>query len=232
MDNYIEIKNITKTYNKTLALDDLTLSLSKGKVYGLLGPNGSGKTTLLKILASLTNPNKGEIRILDKKLDYSNKKSTVFLADKQFLYDELTTLDNVNIFNDFYEDFDLEYANKLIEYFNLDLKDRPCDFSKGDYKKLAISLVLSRDADLYLLDEPTNELDPISFAKTLDLLIEKFDGEKTFIIATHQIEMLENLFDEVIFLDQGSLHHMDDAKNIRNKNMSDIYNFYDEIYLG
>ena len=232
MDNYIEIKNITKTYNKTLALDDLTLNLSKGRVYGLLGPNGSGKTTLLKSIAGLTNPNKGEISILDKKLDYNNKKSTVFLADSPFLYDELTPLDNVNIFNDFYDDFDLEYANSLIDYFNLNLNNKPSDLSKGDYKKLAISLVLARDAELYLLDEPTNELDPISVAKTLDLLIEKFDGQKTFIIATHQIEMLENLFDEAIFLDQGSLHHMDDAKNIRNKNMTDIYDFYDEIYLG
>ncbi|MBP2068892.1 ABC transporter ATP-binding protein [Anaerococcus nagyae] len=232
MDNYIEVRNLTKTYKKTVALDNLNLDLEKGKVYGLLGPNGSGKTTLLKSIAGLARPDNGEIIISGEKLSYKSKNNISFLADKRFLFDNLTAKDNLNIFADFYDDFDKELAERLMDYFSVDLKDKPLNFSKGDYKKLAICLVLSRDTDLYLLDEPTNGLDPISLAKVQDLLIEKFDGKKTFLMATHQIESMENLFEEVIFLDRGSIHHIDQAKNIRNENMSDIYDFYDEIYLG
>lgn len=232
MANYIEIKNLKKTYNDITALDNLDLDLAKGRVYGILGPNASGKTTLLKAIAGLVRPDQGEISIAGEKLTYKGKKNISFLSDRRFLFDDLTVKDNINIFSDFYSDFDKELAEKLIDYFNVNRKDKAVNFSKGDYKKLAICLVLSRDTDLYLLDEPTDGLDPISLAKVQDLLIEKFNSEKTFLIATQQIQSMENLFEDVIFLDRGSIHHIDQAKNIRNENMTDIYDFYDEIYLG
>lgn len=232
MDNYIDIKNLSKSYESNIAIDDLSLDLAKGKIYGLIGPNGSGKTSLLKVIAGISKVDKGRINISGKPINFSVKNDLAFLADRPFLYDDLKTKDNFDLFDDFYDDFDKERAARLMEYFYINEKAKPSSLSKGDYKKLAISLILSRDADLYLLDEPSNGLDSISIAKLQDLLIEMFDGKKTFIIATHQIDLMENLFEELIFLEKGKLHHRNSARNIRDEHGTDIYDFYDQIYLG
>ena len=232
MDKIVKANSLSKSYKKKIALDDLSLDLDQGKVYGLLGPNGSGKTTLLKVLAGLVKADRGRVSLLGERPSYKTKAFTAYLPDRYFLIENMTIRETIEMFDDFYEDYDKNFSNKLIEYFNLDPKDTTNSLSKGDREKLNLSLVLARDAKIYLLDEPLDGLDPISIAKITDIIIDKIGENRTFIITTHQINEIENLFDELIFLDRGKVISLEKADDIHDEKGISISDYYNGMYVG
>lgn len=232
MAKAIEVRNFTKKYKDILALDDVTINMSLGKITGVLGPNGSGKTTLLKALAGFIRPDSGEIIFAGEKMNKLDKNKLAYLPDEKFLFVYQSIKEAGLMYKDFFIDFDYELFEKTLEYFHLNPQAKISGLSKGDYKKLGLCLNLARNTDIYIFDEPLDGLDPISTAKIIDLIIDKMSAERTFIISTHQIETIENLFDEVIFLSRGSVHDFAPARDIRDHHDMDLADYYDEIYLG
>lgn len=230
MDKIITIENLTKKYKDTLAIDDLSLEIEKGKVVGLLGPNGSGKSTLLKLIVGLLRKDSGKI-LIDGKIPGIETKSMIsYLPDSYYLYEKLTVRETIDMYGDFYEDFDKNQSDKLLDYLSIPRDKMTKDLSKGLRERLLISLNLSRDADIFIMDEPVDGVDPVAKQAVIDMIIEKMAKDKTFIITTHQIGDLENLFEDIVFLDKGKVLMHKDAIAIREENMMEISDYYKEVY--
>lgn len=230
MDKIITIDNLTKKYKETLAIDDLSLEIEKGKVVGLLGPNGSGKSTLLKLIVGLLKKDAGKILIDGKSPGVETKSMISYLPDSYYLYEKLTVRDTIDMYGDFYKDFDKKQSDKLLDYLSIPRDKMTKDLSKGLRERLLISLNLSRDADIFIMDEPVDGVDPVAKQAVIDMIIEKMAKDKTFIITTHQIGDLENLFEDIIFLDKGKVLMHKDAIAIREENMMEISDYYKEVY--
>lgn len=230
MDKIIIIDNLTKKYKETLAIDDLSLEIEKGKVVGLLGPNGSGKSTLLKLIVGLLKKDSGKILIDGKSPGIETKSMISYLPDSYYLYEKLTVRETIDMYGDFYKDFDKNQSDKLLDYLSIPRDKMTKDLSKGLRERLLISLNLSRDADIFIMDEPVDGVDPVAKQAVIDMIIEKMAKDKTFIITTHQIGDLENLFEDIIFLDKGKVLMHKDAIAIREENMMEISDYYKEVY--
>lgn len=230
MDKIITIDNLTKKYKDTLAIDDLSLEIEKGKVVGLLGPNGSGKSTLLKLIVGLLRKDSGKILIDGKSPGIETKSMISYLPDSYYLYEKLTVRETIDMYGDFYKDFDKNQSDKLLDYLSIPRDKMTKDLSKGLRERLLISLNLSRDADIFIMDEPVDGVDPVAKQAVIDMIIEKMGRGKTFIITTHQIGDLENLFEDIIFLDKGKVLMHKDAITIREENMMEISDYYKEVY--
>ena len=200
MDKIITINNLTKKYKDTLAIDDLSLEIERGKVVGLLGPNGSGKSTLLKLIVGLLRKDSGKILIDGKSPGIETKSMISYLPDSYYLYEKLTVRETIDMYGDFYKDFDKNQSDKLLDYLSIPRDKMTKDLSKGLRERLLISLNLSRDADIFIMDEPVDGVDPVAKQAVIDMIIEKMEKGKTFIITTHQIGDLENLFEDIIFI--------------------------------
>lgn len=230
MDKIITIDNLTKKYKETLAIDDLSLEIEKGKVVGLLGPNGSGKSTLLKLIVGLLKKDSGKILIDGKSPSLDTKSMISYLPDSYYLYEKLTVRETIDMYGDFYKDFDKNQSDKLLDYLSIPRDKMTKDLSKGLRERLLISLNLSRDADIFIMDEPVDGVDPVAKQAVIDMIIEKMAKDKTFIITTHQIGDLENLFEDIVFLDKGKVLMHKDAIAIREENMMEISDYYKEVY--
>lgn len=230
MDKIITIDNLTKKYKDTLAIDDLSLEIEKGKVVGLLGPNGSGKSTLLKLIVGLLRKDSGKIVIDGKSPGIETKSKISYLPDSYYLYEKLTVRETIDMYGDFYKDFDKNQSDKLLDYLSIPRDKMTKDLSKGLRERLLISLNLSRDADIFIMDEPVDGVDPVAKQAVIDMIIEKMGKGKTFIITTHQIGDLENLFEDIVFLDKGKVLMHKDAIAIREENMMEISDYYKEVY--
>ena len=230
MDKIITIDNLTKKYKETLAIDDLSLEIENGKVVGLLGPNGSGKSTLLKLIVGLLKKDSGKILIDGKSPGIETKSMISYLPDSYYLYEKITVRETIDMYGDFYKDFDKNQSDKLLDYLSIPRDKMTKDLSKGLRERLLISLNLSRDADIFIMDEPVDGVDPVAKQAVIDMIIEKMAKDKTFIITTHQIGDLENLFEDIIFLDKGKVLMHKDAIAIREENMMEISDYYKEVY--
>ena len=230
MDKIITINNLTKKYKDTLAIDDLSLEIEKGKVVGLLGPNGSGKSTILKLIVGLLRKDSGKILIDGKSPGIETKSMISYLPDSYYLYEKLTVRETIDMYGDFYKDFDKNQSDKLLDYLSIPRDKMTKDLSKGLRERLLISLNLSRDADIFIMDEPVDGVDPVAKQAVIDMIIEKMEKGKTFIITTHQIGDLENLFEDIIFLDKGKVLMHKDAIAIREENKMEISDYYKEVY--
>lgn len=230
MDKIISINNLTKKYKQVRAIDNLSLDIERGKVTGLLGPNGSGKSTLLKLIVGLLRKDDGEILINSKKPGLETKAMISYLPDSYYLYERLSVRETLTMYEDFYKDFDKKRSDMLVEYLRIPLDKKTKDLSKGLRERLLICLNLSRDAEIYIMDEPVDGVDPIAKQAVLDAIIDKLAKDKTFIITTHQIKDLENLFEDVIFLDKGKVLLHKEAADIRRENGLDLSDYYKEVY--
>ena len=231
MDKAIEVKNISKKYSNSPALDDISFDIEIGRVVGLLGPSGSGKSTLIKILTGIVKADSGSFNILGEKLSPDVKKKMTYKADDLIIEENLRIIDLINLYEHFYPDFSSDESKETIDFLGLDEKRMTMGLSKGQRQKLNLALALANNAEIFLLDEVFDGLDPISTSKAMDLLIDRIDGEKTFIIASQQLELVESLLNEVIFLDNGRIHYRDTALGINRTQRADISEFYDSIYL-
>lgn len=211
----VECRELTKTFPGKIALDNVDLKLGRGKVIGLLGPNGSGKTTLIKILNGLIQPTAGFASI-DGELPGPYTKSQIsYLPDKNYFADWMNVTDLLDLFEDFYEDFDVRRAESMCMSLGLGPKDRLKEMSKGTKEKFQLVLVMSRNAQLYLLDEPIAGVDPAARDYILNTIINNYNEEGTILISTHLISDIEKILDEVVFLREGRVIRHEAVEDIR-----------------
>lgn len=228
----INIINLNKKYRNKIILDNINLNIEKGKIIGLLGPNGSGKTTLMKILLNITKEDNGEIYINNEKKSEETNKYISFLPDAPFIDKDLSINEARNYFKFFYTDFNDKKFENLINKLNLNLKDKIKNLSKGNIEKLNLILILSRDAKIYILDEPIAGVDIVTRNEILKLIIENISDESTAIISTHLIKDIEHIFDQVMFLKDANIDNIYNVEDIRiNKNIS-VEDLYLEYFGG
>lgn len=228
----INIINLNKKYRNKIILDNINLNIEKGKIIGLLGPNGSGKTTLMKILLNITKEDNGKIYINNEKKSEETNKYISFLPDAPFIDKDLSINEARNYFKFFYTDFNDEKFENLINKLNLNLKDKIKNLSKGNIEKLNLILILSRDAKIYILDEPIAGVDIVTRNEILKLIIENISDESTAIISTHLIKDIEHIFDQVMFLKDANIDKIYNVEDIRiNKNIS-VEDLYLEYFGG
>ncbi len=230
MANIVEIKDLNKLYHKKKALNNLTLNLESGKIYGMLGPNGSGKTSLIKILAGILRKSSGEVLIDGHKPDVYTKTIVAYLPDRSFLYKWMNIQDAINLFKDFYQDFDESKAYELLDFMKLERNMKTTELSKGMTEKLNLALVLSRQAKLYILDEPIAGVDPVARDQILDAIINNYRESSTMLITTHLVRDMENIFDDVVFLKEGVVALMGSAETLRAEKGMQIDELYKQIF--
>lgn len=218
----IECKKLCKNYGAKKVLKNINLNIEKGKIVGLLGPNGSGKTTFIKLLNDLLAPTSGEVLINGKKPGIESKKIISYLPERTYLDNNLKVEEIIEFFEDFYEDFDSKIAFKLLKKLKIDPKDKLKTMSKGTKEKVQLILVMSRRAELYILDEPIGGVDPAARDYILDTIMENFNQGATILISTHLISDIERILDDVIFIQDGQIKEHDSADQLRKKHNKSI----------
>ena len=222
----LKISNLNKSFEKKEILKDVNISLPKGKIVGLLGKNGAGKTTLIKLINDLLTPTSGEILINGNKIGVESKKIISYLPERTYLNKQMKVSEVIEYFSDFYDNFDADKAKRLLKDLNLDINQRLTKMSKGMQEKVQLVLVMSRNADLYILDEPLGGVDPATRDYILDTILSNFNEGASVIISTHLISDIERILDEVIFIDDGKIILQSDADKLRRKEKGSI----DEIF--
>ena len=201
----IEINKLNKSFGTVTALDDVSLELDKGQIVGLLGPNGSGKTTLIKLMNGLLTPDSGSILINGIQPGKETRKVVAYLPDRNALPDYMTTEQLMGLYADFFSDFNMVKAERMITDLGIDLKEQMKKMSKGTREKLQLCLVMARDAEVYLLDEPIGGVDPATRDYILRTIISNYNEDAVVIISTHLIADIESVLDDVIFLREGKI---------------------------
>lgn len=230
MDVLLKSSNLKKTYFNKKALNGFDLEIQKGKIVGLLGPNGSGKTTFLKIAAGILKETSGEILIDGNKPGVITKGEVSYLPDKDYLFKWMKIQDALNFFKDMYKDFDYEKALKLLDFMNLDINSKVKALSKGMSEKLYLTLVLSRNAKLYILDEPLGGVDPTTREKILDVILDNYTEDSSILITTHLVSDIERLFNDVAFISDGKIILSGDAEELRIERKMSIDEIYREVF--
>ena len=224
--NILEVKNLSITLGNKEILKDVSLTIPKGKIVGLLGKNGAGKSTLIKSINDLLTPTSGSILVKGNKIGVESKKVISYLPERTYLNKQMKVSEVISYFKDFYDDFDDNKAKKLLKDLDLDINETLSKMSKGMQEKVQLVLVMSRNADLYILDEPLGGVDPATRDYILDTILSNFNESASVIISTHLISDIEKILDEVIFIDKGSVILQSEADKLRNKEKSSI----DEIF--
>ena len=222
----IKCDHLYKTFDNKEILRDVNLSIPKGKIIGLLGKNGTGKTTLIKLINDLLNPTSGEILVNGKKPGVESKRIISYLPERTYLDKNMKVEQILTFFEEFYDNFNKEKAIKLLKDLDLDINLKVSKMSKGMREKLQLILVMSRDAEIYILDEPLGGVDPATRDYILDTILSNFNEGASIIISTHLISDIERILDEVIFIDKGSIVLTSSADELRKKEQSSI----DEIF--
>lgn len=218
----LRLEHVQKNYGKTEALSGVNLDIQPGRIVGLLGPNGSGKTTIIKLINGLLQPTSGQVLINGEKPSPKTKKVVSYLPDTTYLGDNMKIKEVFAMFKDFYSDFDEEKANHLLEDLKLDEKSRLKNLSKGNKEKVQLILVMSRKADLYVLDEPIGGVDPAARDYILKTIIQNRSENSSVLISTHLISDIEDILDDVIFIKDGEILLQEDANELRRKHDNSI----------
>ena len=229
MAELLRCDGITKKYGGQVALNNVSLSVEGGRIIGLLGPNGSGKTTLIKLINGLLTPTAGSIAICGSAPGVETKKVVAYLPDSNYLNSWMTVGQLVNMFADFYEDFRRDTATEMLSRLGITTEARLKTLSKGNKEKVSLILVMSRSAKLYVLDEPIAGVDPATRDYIISTIIGNYTPEASVIISTHLISDIEQILDEVIFINNGNivLHKSVDA--IREENGKSADELFREV---
>ena len=224
--NLLECKELEKSYGKKKVLDKINLTIPRGKIIGLLGKNGTGKSTLIKIINDLLTASGGKVLVNGKEIGIESKKVISYLPERTCLDKTMTVDKVVKYYEEFYENFDAEKARKLLADLQLDTTQKLSKMSKGMQEKVQLVLVMSRSAELYILDEPLGGVDPATRDYILDTILSNFNEGASVIISTHLISDIERILDEVIFIDGGKIVLTADCDELRTRENGSV----DEIF--
>lgn len=231
MSELVEINNLTKVYEKKkLALDHLNLIIPRGKIIGLLGPNGSGKTTLIKLINGLLTATEGEILINGNKPGAETKSWVSYLPERTYFQSSMKVKELIAYFSDFYSDFRPERARQMLANLNISEDAQLKTLSKGTKEKVQLIMVMSRDAQLYILDEPIAGVDPAARDYILKTIITNYNENSTVLISTHLISDIEKILDEVIFIRDGKLLLQETVENIRENKGKSVDAYFREVF--
>ncbi len=230
MSELLRCECLTKQYGKTTALDGVSFTLESGKIVGLLGPNGSGKTTFIKILNGLLTPTSGAVYIDGEKPGPSTKAKVAYLPDNIYLNTWMTVEEIVRYFADFYADFSTERAYEMLSRLGISPKQRLKSLSKGNKEKVCLILVMSRQAKLYVLDEPIAGVDPAARDYVISTIINNYNPEATVLISTHLISDIEQVLDEVLFIRDGHLVLKKSVEDIRAEEGKSVDELFREVF--
>lgn len=231
MNNLVEIQGLVKAYDsRTIAVNNLTLAIPRGKIIGLLGPNGSGKTTLIKMLNGLLAPTQGSILINGMEPGPETKTIISYLPERTYFDNSRNITELVDFFNDFYADFSKERAMEMLASLGINPKAKLKTLSKGTKEKVQLILVMSRQAQLYILDEPIAGVDPAARDYILKTIISNYNPEATILLSTHLISDIENILDEVIFVRYGQLVLQTSVDDIREKHGKSVDAYFREVF--
>lgn len=226
----VECKGLCKNYGSKIALNNINLNIEQGKIVGLLGPNGSGKTTLIKILSGLLTAGSGEALVSGKPIGIETKKIISYLPERTYLSEWMTVKQTISFFKDFYADFSEETAYGMLDKLGINSGEHLRTMSKGTREKVQLILVMSRNAELYLLDEPIGGVDPAARDYILKTIIANYNENASVIISTHLITDVENILDEVVFLKYGCLMLHESVDDIREKHGKSVDALFREVF--
>lgn len=226
----IELKNVSKRYKQTEALKNVSLSLKPGQIVGILGPNGSGKTTLIKILNGLLRDYSGEVLIDNQSVGVHSKSLISYLPDQTYLADWMNGEKAIDLFKDMYSDFDETRMRDLMAKLKLESKQSIKTMSKGMKERFQLALVMSRNAKIYILDEPIGGVDPAARELILNTILDNYASDSLVIISTHIISEIEQIFDTVVFLKEGEVVLCDDVDQIRSSHNKSIDELFKEVF--
>ena len=230
MSELLRCENLTKRYGALTALDNVNVSLESGKIYGLLGPNGSGKTTLIKIINGLLTPTKGSILIDGNAPGVETKKIVSYLPDNSYLYSWMRVEQIVEMFSEFYSDFREDAAYEMLAGLGINRSAKLKTLSKGNKEKVCLILVMSRRAKLYVLDEPIAGVDPATRDYIISTIINNYDPEASVLLSTHLISDIEQVLDEVIFIQNGQILLQKSVDAIREENGKSVDALFREVF--
>lgn len=229
----VYLDHVTKNYGHEVALMDVSLNIQPGRIIGLLGPNGSGKTTIIKLINGLLQPSLGNIYIHGQLPSPASKKVVSYLPDTTYLNENMKIIDAINYFQDFYADFNVQRAYQLLNDLHLHPNQKLNSLSKGNKEKVQLILVMSREADLYVLDEPIGGVDPAARDYILRTIIQNRRPNSSVLISTHLIADIEQVLDEAIFINQGRilLHENTTVmRNLHGKSIDEIFRDQFRVY--
>lgn len=230
MASVLECRGLTKAYKGKQALDHINLKLNAGQIVGLLGPNGSGKTTLIKLATGLLKPSDGEILIGGLKPGKVTKAHVAYLPDKDFLPPYMNTEQLLNMYQDFYKDFNRSKALAMISNLGLNRKQKMKEMSKGTREKLQLILTMSREAAVYLLDEPIAGVDPAARDYILRTILSNYSEKALVVISTHLIADVEAILDDIVFLKNGQVVLHQQADDLREETGKSVDHVFREVF--
>lgn len=230
MNPILECRHLYKNFGSKSALNDINFSINRGRIVGLLGPNGSGKTTIIKLANALLTPTKGEILIDGKNPGIETKKIISYLPEKTYLNEWMKVHQIIEFFSDFYDNFNSEKAYDMLKKLNISPYDRLKTMSKGTKEKVQLILVMSREADLYLLDEPIGGVDPAARDYILSTILNNYNEQATIIISTHLISDVEKILDDIVFIKEGQVVLTSSVDEIRDRYEKSVDALFREVF--
>lgn len=230
MNPILECRNLTKKFGNIEAISNIDLSLEKGRIIGLLGPNGSGKTTLIKMANGLLSPTNGEILINGMKVGTQTKEIISYLPERTYLNSWMKVCDIIDFFGDFYGNFDKNKAYEMLKRLNINPNDRLKTMSKGTKEKVQLILVMSREAELFILDEPIGGVDPAARDYILNTILSNYNENGTILISTHLISDIEKILDDIVFIQNGKIVKTSSVDEIRSQEGMSIDSLFREVF--
>jgi ABC-2 type transport system ATP-binding protein len=227
---FLSVQNLTKDYGGRRALENISFTLPAGRILGLMGPNGSGKTTFMKIAAGLLKASSGSIRICGSAPGIRTKSVVSFLPDRNILPKWMTAGDALDYYDDYFSDFDRTKAVEMLNFMRLRKEQHVTDMSKGMIEKLNLTLSFSRNAKLFLLDEPLGGVDPVARERIVSTIVRTYSEYSSIIVSTHLVHDIENMFDTVCFIDEGTILLWGNAEELRTENSMSIDQLYVKLY--
>ena len=230
MSDIVQISGLNKSYGYKQIIKDMNLNLEGGKIIGLLGPNGSGKSTLIKILGGVLKPDSGNVTIDGKQIGIDTKRIVSYLPERTYLSPSMKVREAISMFADFYEDFRTERAEEMLNRLNINLNDTIKSLSKGTREKVQLVLVMSRDALVYLLDEPMGGVDPAAREYILKTILYNYNENACVIISTHLISDVEKVLDQVLFIQNGNVILNSTVDEIRDEKKESVDALFREVF--
>ncbi|GIO33912.1 MULTISPECIES: ABC transporter ATP-binding protein [Paenibacillus] len=230
MGALLKVDGVSKKYGGKQVLDGVSFHIGQGRLIGLLGSNGSGKSTLMQIIAGLTPASSGDISVMGIPTGRETKNLISYMPDRPMTESWMKVRDAIAFYNDFYADFDMEKAREMLDFMKLDEKSGVSILSKGMNERLQLTLALSRNVSLYLLDEPIGGVDPVARGKILDAIVRFYREDSSLIISTHLVRDMERIFDEVMFLQNGHIVLHEEVEHIRMKHGKSVDDMFKEVF--